>query len=108
MHQYSSSEDYDPSTTHCIYGADADLIMLGLSTHIKYVSILREEMKFQPSVKFINQLKNKNDFNQEIVKKIKNFKLLFFVSFFKQFIKSEFKKGFNFTKFLQRNKILRF
>ncbi|EAS07144.2 XRN 5'-3' exonuclease amine-terminal protein (macronuclear) [Tetrahymena thermophila SB210] len=50
MHQYCSSQDYDPTTTHCIYGADADLIMLGLSTHIKYVSILREEMKFQPPV----------------------------------------------------------
>lgn len=61
MHDYSSSADYDPSTTHCIYGADADLIMLGLSTHIKYVSILREEMKFTPPVRndiFVNKTKN--------------------------------------------------
>lgn len=46
MRQYASAENYDMNTTHCIYGADADLIMLGLSTHIPYVSILREAMPF--------------------------------------------------------------
>lgn len=37
---------YDPQWTHMIYGADADLIMLGLLTRIKYMSIVREIMKF--------------------------------------------------------------
>lgn len=41
-----SQPNYRPETSHCLYGLDTDLIMLGLSSHEPNFMLLREEIKF--------------------------------------------------------------
>lgn len=42
---------YNANTRHCLYGLDADLVMLGLLSHDPHFCLLREEVKFGPAAR---------------------------------------------------------
>ncbi|KAG1834950.1 hypothetical protein DFJ58DRAFT_719318 [Suillus subalutaceus] len=43
--------DYNPNVRHCLYGPDADLIMLSPLSHDPHFCLLREQVKFGPAAK---------------------------------------------------------
>ncbi|UZJ52559.1 hypothetical protein CBS101457_001879 [Exobasidium rhododendri] len=54
--------DYNPNVRHCLYGLDADLVMLGLLSHDPHFALLREEVNFGPSRKKKGGLESQNFF----------------------------------------------
>ncbi|KAJ9477665.1 5'-3' exoribonuclease 1 [Pseudozyma hubeiensis] len=53
---------YNPNVRHCLYGLDADLVMLGLLSHDPHFCLLREEVQFGPRRKSKGSLESQNFF----------------------------------------------
>lgn len=51
IRSWKASEDYDPAIRHCMYGLDADLIMLALVAHTPHFSLLREKQTWRKGKK---------------------------------------------------------
>ena len=68
IRELRASPSYPANSTHCIYGQDADLIMLGLVTHEPHFCLLREVIDFnfnfsgQKTLKAVKKFTKESDF----------------------------------------------
>ncbi|EEH23189.1 hypothetical protein PABG_05400 [Paracoccidioides brasiliensis Pb03] len=61
IRQTKAQPGYHPDVRHCLYGLDADLIMLGLLSHDPHFCLLREEVTFgRQSQKKSKELEHQN------------------------------------------------
>ena len=63
IRQAKAQPDYDSNVRHCLYGLDADLVMLGLLSHDPHFCLLREEVTFgRQNTKKRKELEHQNFF----------------------------------------------
>ena len=86
IRNYKSSPEYTPYTKHCIYGQDADLIMLSLISHEYNFIILREDF-------YKMKLKEKSDNNNKKKEKYIDKKIdyeILLISVLREYLELEF------------------
>lgn len=57
---WKGSDAYSPAIRHCMYGLDADLMMLGLVAHSPHFTLIREKMKFNRGGRKVPEMRGTN------------------------------------------------
>lgn len=88
---WKASDAYSPETRHCMYGLDADLIMLGLVSHAPHFTLVREKMRFGKGGRKVPQMRGTDRDADE-------FELLE-IAMLRDMLFLEFKRGMSNTAF---------
>lgn len=57
IRKWKESDQYSPEVWHCMYGLDADLMMLGLVAHAPHFTLIREKVKFSKNGRRVPQMR---------------------------------------------------
>ena len=85
IREFKNSGDYEPGIRHCLYGLDADLIMLSLVSHEERVCLLREVVSYQAGGKG-------QPIRQAIENPNENTFILFQIGILREYMQLEFSK----------------
>ncbi len=89
IRQSKTQSDYDPTTSHCLYGLDADLIMLSLATHEPYFTLLREKVVFKTKRERDFEMSKKAEIS---IQKTESYQF-FSISLLREYLEVEFRNN---------------
>lgn len=95
IRKWQKSDQYSPEVWHCMYGLDADLMMLGLVTHAPHFTLIREKIKFSKNGRRVPQMRGtESDADEFELLEIARLREMLFLEFQRDEMGNPFERSF--------------